>query len=99
IPRGEYRIGINDAVASGFREIEGPEVTVTLGPFYIDRHEVSNEQYNRVAEFRGLAPPKAITNPQMLEPARPVTGITYFDAELYARALGKNLPTAAQWEA
>jgi hypothetical protein len=74
---------------------------VSLGQFYIDRKEVTNEEY---AEFIKATHRNAPLNwlegkiPDGLETA-PVVFVTYQDAADYASWAGKRLPTDAEWDA
>lgn len=51
IPGGEYLIGTNDPVFAA--DGEGPQKAVSLHPFYIDVHEVSNRKFNDFVRATG----------------------------------------------
>ena len=71
------------------------------GPFLIDRYEVSNGEY----EAFMLATGADVATPPLWEGRRcppemrdlPVVGVTYAEAQAYARWKGKRLPTLAEW--
>jgi serine/threonine-protein kinase len=67
----------------------------TLPAFYIDRTEVPNSAYARFcqAKQRPLPPGFAADHPDY-----PVVGITFVDAQEFAKWAAKRLPTALEWE-
>ena len=70
-------------------EDEGPVRSVDVEPFWIQSHEVTNEEYRRF-------------DPDHAFPAgrerHPVVGVTWRQAMAYARWRGGALPTEEQWE-
>ncbi len=79
-----------------------PEVHVALGPFYIDRHPVTNEQYKAFVDATHCAPPPspdwAGSGVKPGCQVLPVTEVTLEDAAAYAKWAGKRLPREVEWE-
>jgi len=67
----------------------------TLPSFYIDRTEVPNSAYERFCQAKGRPLPPGLPPDH---PDYPVVGITFVDAQEFAKWAGKRLPTALEWE-
>ncbi len=95
IPGGTINMG-----REGGDEFERPIHSVTVAPFFIDRNEVSNEEYERFITVTGRAAPSHWQDGRFRpEQARlPVVNVTWQDAAEYAKWAGKRLPTEAEWE-
>lgn len=100
IPEGKFLLG-----CSLCDEDEFPEHPEFLGNYYIDKFEVSNNDYKKFADIKGLAYPDYWK--QNLDISRNFTNIyfgslpvivTYHEAEDYALWAGKRLPTEPEWE-
>lgn len=75
---------------------------VKLDPFFMDRHEVTCAWWLAyLAENPKAAVPMNWTGGKMPEgwEQRPVTGITFEDAEGFAHWCGRRIPTEFEWEA
>ncbi|MFQ5596567.1 MAG: formylglycine-generating enzyme family protein [Nitrospiria bacterium] len=83
IPAGSFLMGAPDVTPSRSRR------EVFLKRFSIDRFEVTN------AEFQAVFPEN--TYPAGKD-RHPVSFITWAEASAYCKAVGKRLPTAAEWE-
>jgi formylglycine-generating enzyme required for sulfatase activity len=105
IPGGTYTVGPN----TGF---ERRKHSVTLRPYLIDRCEVSNADYltfleSLTPELRESHTPRhwvgdPAANGQRRPPKdkldHPVVGVTWRDADAYAKFANKRLPTEDEWE-
>lgn len=68
--------------------------------FWIDVHEVTNEEYRAFISATGHRPPPIWRNGEIPKghEKHPVVAVTLSDAEAYAKWAGKRLPTAEEWE-
>jgi formylglycine-generating enzyme required for sulfatase activity len=110
IPPGPFMMGATDSdqedrsvefgIAKPWFQDELPAHPVKLPGFFMDQHEVVNDDYRRFAQETGRALPTHWLNG--LVPAgkgrHPVTHVTYQDAEAYCHWAGKRLPTEPEWE-
>jgi formylglycine-generating enzyme required for sulfatase activity len=68
---------------------ESPWRQVELKPFFIDVLLVTNAQFKKVFPDHTFDP---------ADVDKPATGMSFDQAEAYAKAVGKRLPTEAEWE-
>jgi len=94
VAAGKFRMGAEDGTRSAFPE-EHPAHAVTVRPFYISRHEVTQAQWQALIG----------SNPSRFrDPLRPVEHVSWLDAMAFIRELNRRegahyrLPTEAEWE-
>ncbi len=84
VPAGEFIMGENERAPD-----EAPRRKVYVPAFYIDKYEVTNEEFKKV--FPEHTFPKG-------QEKYPVRGVSWEEANAYATRVGKRLPTEVEWE-
>jgi eukaryotic-like serine/threonine-protein kinase len=77
-----------------------PIVPVTIKPFYLDKKEVTNDEYLLFLVANNYTRPPAWKDGQFPAGAGqlPVTDVSWEDAANYAAWMNKRLPTEAEWD-
>jgi formylglycine-generating enzyme required for sulfatase activity len=110
VPAGPFVLGSDEVDTEGrsrefggrraWYEDEHPRQVMTLGPFRIDRTEVTQGAY--AAFLRQVAYPAPPdwkgTPPAPADPALPVTQVNWMDAQNYCHWRGARLPSEFEWE-
>ncbi len=97
IPGGIFTMG-NNASADDF---EKPEHERKVAPFFMDKTEVTNEQYAQFVQQTGHPPPLNWKGQKTFPPGTaklPVAEVSWDDAQAFAKWAGKRLPTEIEWE-
>lgn len=95
-PRVVSRPSGDMVLVEGGEALLGPQPkSITLGPFYIDKTEVSNQAYLDFCRATGHTPPTGIDQSPS---ENPVVNVAYDDARSFCSWAMKRLPTAEEWE-
>jgi len=107
VPAGDFWMGrtqyfLVDAIGwfERDRQDDTPAHKTYLDPFYIDKYEVTNQEYEKFANETKHAKPWhwAGGNIPKAEERVPVYNVTWLDADNYCKWAGKRLPSEAEWE-
>ena len=101
IEGGRFWMGSDRSVDSAAGSNEQPRHEVSVGPFYIGKHEVTFEEYDAFVRSTGAREPD---DKGYRRGRRPVVDVSWEDAIAYAKWLSEKtgkryrLPTEAEWE-
>ncbi len=93
VPAGEFMMGSDDPEAD---DNEKPASKVFVGPFSIDKFEVTNARYLRCIEAGACTRPVGLGYDAVTRANLPVTIVSWQQAVVYCRWTGKRLPTEAE---
>ena len=111
IPGGYFLMGNRESIPG---HDTFPIHVVFVGPFLIDKYEVTNEDYRKFVDAMKIkrdptvehaaAPPlkkhdaEGWKVPSLSKPRQPVVGVDWFDAYAYSSWSKRRLPSEAEWE-
>jgi len=103
IPAGEFTMGrafkLNYWVPNMYNpRSEEPAHKVFVDAFYIDKYEITNEDYKRFISATSRHAPPSLSDSNFNEPKQPVVTVTWEDAVAYCIWVEKRLPTEDEWE-
>jgi len=92
IPAGKAIIGSSTALPN-----EHPRHTVELSTYYVDKYEVTNEQY-AACEKAGGCPKRILSDPSFNQPRQPAVPLQWAYAHAFCLWAGKRMLSEAEWE-
>lgn len=109
VPAGRYRLSARLGGEQDVEELEVDRHLVCVADFreFIDAGGYEEQRWWSPEGWRWKVE-QQITKPRFfgpgewrrfVRPTRPIVGVSFYEAEAYARFLGRRLPTEAEWEA
>jgi formylglycine-generating enzyme required for sulfatase activity len=113
VPAGRFTMGCQRRRDESCEADERPARKIELGGFFIDRHELRWREYRACIEA-GVCPPLHLDScwtwdgeafvrgaelpAELFSDEHPVMCVNWVEAQIYCEAVGKRLPTEAEWE-
>ncbi len=98
VPAGKFLRGTR----GGGDGVEGPQKEIHLDGFWIDKYEVTVDDYARCVSAGACSEPKSVGSyynwGKSGRGKHPVNGVNWDQAVGYCKWAGKRLPTEAEWE-
>lgn len=99
LPAGEFIMGEDSSTSSD----HSPAHAVYLDGFWIQKNEVTNQQYAQCVNDGACSPPdlESSESNRVLDPYQgdnPVVGVNWFQAQEYCMYIDARLPSEAEWE-
>lgn len=102
VPAGSYSLGLSNSMREKLLKMdpnwhakslaaEGPERIINNSPYWIYRYEVTVAQYRTFCRVTGRPAPSG-------ESSKPITAISWTEANAYCQWAGGHLPTEVEWE-
>ncbi|MCX6762881.1 MAG: SUMF1/EgtB/PvdO family nonheme iron enzyme [Candidatus Moranbacteria bacterium] len=110
IPAGEFLMGSTEQeVIDAWHQNDGgwkkedyissyPQQKIALDDFYIDKKEISNDDYKMFVEATKRAAPSLWNDHTLNLPSQPVVGVDWNDANAYCHWVNERLPAETEWE-
>ncbi|CAK0741916.1 formylglycine-generating enzyme [Gammaproteobacteria bacterium] len=97
VPGGKYMIGASPSDRLAHQN-EKPRREVEISPFQITAYPITNQNYRNFLQSTGYRKPPFLDSPEFGPDDHPVVGVSWDDAREFARWVGGDLPSEAQWE-
>ncbi len=97
VPGAQFELGCTSSDSNCRQDEDGTMVTV--GDFWVERTEVSNDRYRLCVRSGVCSEP--VESESWSDPARgdePVVGVTWRQARTFAAWAGRRLPSEAEWQ-
>jgi formylglycine-generating enzyme required for sulfatase activity len=100
VPGGAFLLGLPLALAGADSSTtkRAGERVVLISPFYVDTTEVTGDAFAALLPKLGVPPPSGPGCTYVASRTLPLDCVTHESARAYCQAIGKDLPTEAQWE-
>ena len=90
--------GGNATIGSAASPAEGPQHTVEISTFYVDKYEVTNAEYEACEKAKACPPRAPAPEAALAGPKQPAVPLQWSMAHAYCVWAGKRMLSEAEWE-